>query len=209
MIFLFLWVCSFKKNPFYLDLRFLKKCRFLFLHSICLCWWGSFKQSELIGDNILKMKKLKMLTKIRTRCRRIRKEYDSKANEDYSLERIQWRRKERIQRNHSLKCHNFNESATRSSTTLQIWNCWYKQGRESTHSVFFFLSQSHEFVQWRYNLKLCFLVQPAAERLINLNIYPFDLTPQLAQDIKTLWKDEAIQKTFQRSNEFQLLDSAP
>jgi hypothetical protein len=64
-------------------------------------------------------------------------------------------------------------------------------------------------VQWRYNLKLCFLVQPAAERLINLNIYPFDLTPQLAQDIKTLWKDEAIQKTFQRSNEFQLLDSAP
>eukprot|EP01121_Diplochlamys_sp_Union-15-3_P000634 TRINITY_DN1053_c0_g1_i1.p1 TRINITY_DN1053_c0_g1~~TRINITY_DN1053_c0_g1_i1.p1 ORF type:complete len:356 (+),score=62.55 TRINITY_DN1053_c0_g1_i1:109-1176(+) len=35
-----------------------------------------------------------------------------------------------------------------------------------------------------------------------------DLTPQIARDITTLWADSAIQKTFQRSNEYQLTDSA-
>ena len=35
-----------------------------------------------------------------------------------------------------------------------------------------------------------------------------DLTPQLANDLKLLWKDKEIREAYSRSNEFQLLDSA-
>jgi hypothetical protein len=33
------------------------------------------------------------------------------------------------------------------------------------------------------------------------------LTPELGKDMKDLWNDKAIQKTFDRANEFQLFDS--
>eukprot|EP01121_Diplochlamys_sp_Union-15-3_P000636 TRINITY_DN1053_c0_g2_i3.p1 TRINITY_DN1053_c0_g2~~TRINITY_DN1053_c0_g2_i3.p1 ORF type:complete len:293 (+),score=43.69 TRINITY_DN1053_c0_g2_i3:44-922(+) len=35
-----------------------------------------------------------------------------------------------------------------------------------------------------------------------------DITPEIANDITTLWNDPGIQKAFQRSNEYQLTDSA-
>jgi hypothetical protein len=34
------------------------------------------------------------------------------------------------------------------------------------------------------------------------------LTPEMAKDIKTLWKDSGIQECYSRANEFQLIDSA-
>jgi len=48
-----------------------------------------------------------------------------------------------------------------------------------------------------------------AEQLMSLNTYPFDVTPELGGYIKELWKESAIQATFARASEFQLLDSAP
>jgi hypothetical protein len=35
-----------------------------------------------------------------------------------------------------------------------------------------------------------------------------EFTPKIAESIKALWKDPAIQSTYARSNEFQLSDSA-
>jgi guanine nucleotide-binding protein G(i) subunit alpha len=61
----------------------------------------------------------------------------------------------------------------------------------------------------KFNYDVAQANKEAESRLLNLNKYPFVLTEQLVKDIKDLWADTAIQKTFQRSNEFQLLDSAP
>eukprot|EP01121_Diplochlamys_sp_Union-15-3_P001965 TRINITY_DN1168_c0_g1_i3.p1 TRINITY_DN1168_c0_g1~~TRINITY_DN1168_c0_g1_i3.p1 ORF type:complete len:351 (+),score=59.05 TRINITY_DN1168_c0_g1_i3:75-1127(+) len=49
--------------------------------------------------------------------------------------------------------------------------------------------------------------QSKADTIMNLDAYPFELTPELAEIIAELWADPSIKKAFSRSSEFQLLDS--
>lgn len=64
-----------------------------------------------------------------------------------------------------------------------------------------------------FNYKLSEENEKIAQSLLDVNAVTFfDLEkiwqPELGADIKKVWKDEAIQKAYNRRHEFQLLDSA-
>lgn len=50
--------------------------------------------------------------------------------------------------------------------------------------------------------------QGYARKVLDDNYFTGELTPAMAKDIKTLWNDQGIKATFNRSAEFQLNDSA-
>eukprot|EP01121_Diplochlamys_sp_Union-15-3_P001966 TRINITY_DN1168_c0_g2_i1.p1 TRINITY_DN1168_c0_g2~~TRINITY_DN1168_c0_g2_i1.p1 ORF type:complete len:351 (+),score=57.19 TRINITY_DN1168_c0_g2_i1:89-1141(+) len=50
-------------------------------------------------------------------------------------------------------------------------------------------------------------MQSKADTITNLDAYPFELSPEIAENLVELWADSAIKKTFARASEFQLLDS--
>jgi GTPase SAR1 family protein len=47
-----------------------------------------------------------------------------------------------------------------------------------------------------------------SKHILDEQYFQNELTPQIIQDIKTLWADPSIQKAFSMSNKFQLIDSA-
>eukprot|EP01102_Stenamoeba_stenopodia_P006819 TRINITY_DN1904_c0_g1_i4.p1 TRINITY_DN1904_c0_g1~~TRINITY_DN1904_c0_g1_i4.p1 ORF type:complete len:155 (-),score=53.04 TRINITY_DN1904_c0_g1_i4:90-554(-) len=47
-----------------------------------------------------------------------------------------------------------------------------------------------------------------AQQFANMNVLESEFTPQQATSIKALWKDSAIQKAWERANEFQLPEVA-
>ncbi len=52
--------------------------------------------------------------------------------------------------------------------------------------------------------------QARANRILAANSSDFNTFPaELVEDVQILWKDKAIQDSFERSNEFQLIDGAP
>lgn len=62
----------------------------------------------------------------------------------------------------------------------------------------------------QFNYTLNTDIMPRAERIVAtvLTEETSTLSTQLAEDIKELWKDNIIQKTYERNNEFQLIDGA-
>jgi hypothetical protein len=51
--------------------------------------------------------------------------------------------------------------------------------------------------------------QASAEFILNLGSKePSDYTEEYFEHVKKLWSDDGVQKAFQRSNEYQLIDSA-
>ena len=48
------------------------------------------------------------------------------------------------------------------------------------------------------------LSQEIGENLVKLNPVTVDFTPALGEDIKLVWREESVQKAFQRQSEFQL-----
>jgi len=61
----------------------------------------------------------------------------------------------------------------------------------------------------RFGFRISKKHRSKVETLLNLNSYPLEISPELGADIQALWQDRGIQKAFERSSEFQLLDSAP
>eukprot|EP01120_Amphizonella_sp_Union-15-10_P000992 TRINITY_DN1105_c0_g1_i1.p1 TRINITY_DN1105_c0_g1~~TRINITY_DN1105_c0_g1_i1.p1 ORF type:complete len:352 (+),score=94.31 TRINITY_DN1105_c0_g1_i1:52-1107(+) len=60
----------------------------------------------------------------------------------------------------------------------------------------------------RFEMEISKKLESKVEAILNLNIYPLDVNPEIGADIAALWKDKTIQKAFERSSEYQFFDSA-
>jgi len=63
-------------------------------------------------------------------------------------------------------------------------------------------------VEAAQNLNIPLNEMETSRRVLDEDYFSGELTPSIAQDVKTLWSDPGIKKTFARSSEFQLNDSA-
>jgi len=63
-------------------------------------------------------------------------------------------------------------------------------------------------VEAAQNLGISLSETETAKRVLQEDYFTGELNPVIAKDVKTLWEDPGIKKTFARSNEFQLNDSA-
>eukprot|EP00029_Vermamoeba_vermiformis_P013050 TRINITY_DN7986_c0_g1_i1.p1 TRINITY_DN7986_c0_g1~~TRINITY_DN7986_c0_g1_i1.p1 ORF type:complete len:381 (-),score=78.50 TRINITY_DN7986_c0_g1_i1:199-1263(-) len=60
----------------------------------------------------------------------------------------------------------------------------------------------------KYGCNIEKAAEEPAQRIMALNTYPFEVTPEIGRDIKALWADPGIKMAFDQSAKFQLLDSA-
>jgi len=63
-------------------------------------------------------------------------------------------------------------------------------------------------VEAAQNLNLSVTETETAKRVLREDYFMGELTPSIAKDVKALWNDNGIKKTYARSSEFQLNDSA-